>query len=77
MICYECDICRKAVKEDELETLILYKKSIDYCKNCKDKAESLKKAFLKSANYYNREFYKNLEEAEQNIFLRWKKNLKK
>lgn len=74
MVSYECDICRKKVKEDELETLILFKRSIDYCKNCKDKAMKIKKTLIKSRNYYEKEMYKNLEIAEKNILSKGKLN---
>lgn len=45
MIIHRCDICKKDVVH--LETMVLYKKSFDYCMNCKGEAERIKEEFKK------------------------------
>lgn len=49
MIIHRCDICKKNVAH--LETIVLYKKSFDYCINCKTEAERIKEKFNKEYEY--------------------------
>lgn len=70
MVTYRCDICHRKVKEEELETLILYKRSIDYCDKCATKANAIKNALKKSIRFYYNELDKQIQEAEKNILLR-------
>ena len=46
MIIQKCDLCGRNVSS--LDTVILYKNSFDYCKECKKEAEKI-------INEYNRE----------------------
>lgn len=43
MIIQKCDICKK--KSDNIQTIILHKKVIDYCPKCKIRAEQILKEF--------------------------------
>lgn len=51
MIIHRCDICKKNVAH--LETIVLYKKSFDYCINCKAEAERIKEKFKREYEYEN------------------------
>ena len=70
MIIYKCDLCKKKV--DKVESIILYSKRIDYCKECKEKASRIKRAMQKSIQYYNDELDKQIKEAEENILRRYR-----
>ena len=76
MVTYKCDGCGKEVKENEIDTMIICKQTIDYCRGCRVQVNRLKTAYIKSRNYYEEEFYKNIEEAEKNIYIKWKKKIK-
>jgi hypothetical protein len=65
MIIYKCDICKKQV--EQIESIVLYKTKLDYCENCKTKANKIKKAIANSIEYYNKEADKQIIEAEKNI----------
>lgn len=43
MIIQQCDICKRKVPI--LDTVVLYKKSIDYCEKCKNKVEKAKQEY--------------------------------
>lgn len=43
MIIYKCDICNK--KGTIFDSIVLYSKSIDYCRECKEKAEKIKQEY--------------------------------
>ncbi len=49
MIIQQCDICKREVPI--LDTLILYKKPIDYCERCRSKAEKLKQEYKREIEY--------------------------
>ena len=49
MIIQQCDICKRKVPI--LDTVVLYKKSIDYCEKCKNKVEKAKKEYEKEIEY--------------------------
>lgn len=49
MIIQQCDICKREVPI--LDTLILYKKSIDYCERCRSKVEKLKQEYKREIEY--------------------------
>ena len=70
MIIYKCDICNK--KADNIDSIILYTKRIDYCEKCKAKASKMRKAMENSRKYYIKEARKNIAEAEINILRRYK-----
>ena len=58
-----CDICKKPATD----TIILYRRKIDYCDNCKSKAAKIRRAIRNSIKYYNDVANKNIIEAEQRI----------
>lgn len=70
MIIYKCDICKKQV--DHIDSIVLYKTKLDYCKNCETKANKIKKAMANSITYYKSEADKQILEAENNILGRYK-----
>lgn len=43
MIIQKCDICNREVTI--LDTIVLYSKSIDYCRECREKAEKIKQEY--------------------------------
>lgn len=65
MIKYVCDLCNKEV--DKIETLIVYTKSIDYCKQCETKAKKARTTMKRSINFYNSEAERQIKEAESKI----------
>ena len=65
MIKYVCDLCNKEV--DKIETLIVYTKSIDYCKQCENKAKKARTTMKRSINFYNSEAERQIKEAESKI----------
>lgn len=67
---YKCDLCEKKVKQ--LESIVLYKTKLDYCEDCKIKANKIKKAMANSIEYYKKEADKQIVEAENNILGRYK-----
>lgn len=67
---YKCDLCEKKVKQ--LESIVLYKTKLDYCEDCKIKANKIKKAMANSIEYYKKEADKQIVEAENNILWRYK-----
>jgi len=70
MIIYKCDLCRK--KANKIDSIVLYKTKIDYCENCKTKANEIKRALTKSMKYFNDEFDRQITETEKNIIRRYK-----
>lgn len=49
MIIQQCDICKKEVLA--LDTMILYKKPIDFCENCRKRVEKAKQEYEKEIEY--------------------------
>lgn len=49
MIIKKCDFCKKEV--DYINTVVLYKKSIDFCEKCRKKAEKIIADFEKEIDY--------------------------
>ncbi len=43
MIIQKCDICNREVTI--LDTIVLYSKSIDYCRECREKAEKIEQEY--------------------------------
>lgn len=43
MIIQKCDICNREVTI--LDTIVLYSKPIDYCRECREKAEKIKQEY--------------------------------
>ena len=65
MIINKCDICGKTVLH--LDTIILYKESFDYCKNCKEKAEKIINEYKKEVTYEAVMLDSRLKSKERNI----------
>ena len=65
MIILQCDICKNETKK--IDTLVLYKKSIDYCENCKDKANKVREQFKREVKYENVVFDSWLKSKEIKI----------
>ena len=49
MIIQQCDICKREVST--LDTVILYKKPIDYCEKCRSKVGKLKQEYKREIEY--------------------------
>lgn len=62
----ECDLCGKKTKN--LNSIILYKKSIDYCNDCKNKAKEIKKEFKKQIQEEYLWFERTVEKIERNFY---------
>lgn len=71
---YKCDVCGKSV--NYLNTIILYKKSFDYCNKCKEQAEEIKDNFKKEVEYENIGLDSRLKTRERSIIskMRYKVN---
>ena len=74
MIIQKCDICLKTVKR--LETIIIYKQSIDYCNKCKSKIEDIIEKFKKDANFEKELMYANLKRKEKDYIKQIKKEIR-
>ncbi len=72
MIIYKCDLCKKEVSK--IESLILYKHTVDYCSNCIQKAKVIRNAMKHSIEYFKAEANKNIEQAEENILDKYVRN---
>lgn len=70
MIIFKCDLCKKKV--EKIDSIVLYKSKIDYCKNCEAKANKIKKAVVKSINYHKEQADKEIEKSENVILGRYK-----
>lgn len=68
MIIYKCDICKN--KTNSIDTIVLYKEKLDYCKECKAKANKIKRAMKNSLQYYNKKMDEELREVEKSILSR-------
>lgn len=65
MIKFQCDICKK--ETIKLETIVLYKKTINYCDKCMKKAYKLKCDVQKELNYKNFMFDNYMTHKEKEI----------
>lgn len=70
MIIFKCDLCNKKV--DRIDSIVLYRTKLDYCKECKDKIIKIKRAIKTSIDYFNKEAHKNIMQAEKQIISRYK-----
>lgn len=70
MIIQQCDICKREVPI--LDTVVLYKKPIDYCERCKNKVEKIKQEYKKEMEYEYCVLDSRLKSKERNLI----KNLK-
>lgn len=65
MIIQQCDICKRKVPI--LDTVVLYKKSIDYCEKCKNKVEKAKQEYKREMEYEYCELDSRLKSKERNL----------
>lgn len=65
MIIQQCDICKRKVPI--LDTVVLYKKSIDYCEKCKNKVEKAKQEYKKEMEYEYCVLDSRLKSKERNL----------
>lgn len=74
MIIQKCDICNREVTI--LDTIVLYSKSLDYCRECKEKAEKIKQAYKREIECLIIIMESRLKAKESNIIkeLRIKNN---
>lgn len=66
MIKYICDLCGK--ETTALHTMVLHKKSFEYCDSCKKRAEEIKKDFKDEIKQEYLTFEFNLKETEKNFY---------
>ena len=73
MIKIKCDICGK--EDNNIDTLVLYRKKIDYCNNikCKRKIMKIEKEFRKEIKYQNFMFDCALRNKEKRLLKEIKK----
>ena len=65
MIIQQCDICKRKVPI--LDTVVLYKKSIDYCEKCKNKVEKAKQEYKREMEYEYCTLDSRLKSKERNL----------
>ncbi len=66
MITYKCDICNS--RTTNLNTMILHKKTFDYCQNCKEKAEKIKNDFREEIKQEYILYESRLKKIEQDFY---------
>ena len=67
----QCDICKKETVN--LDTIILYNKTITYCDKCEEKVLEAKLQFKREVNYQNTLLDINLKNAEKRLIKELKK----
>lgn len=67
----QCDICKKETVN--LDTIILYNKTITYCDECEEKVLKSKLQFKREVNYQNTLLDINLKNAEKRLIKELKK----
>lgn len=65
MIIHKCDICKREVTI--LETIILYKKPIDYCERCRNRIEKAKQEYKREIEYEYCLLDSRLKSKERNL----------
>ena len=75
MIIKKCDVCNKEV--NNLNTIILYKKSIDYCNECKIIVEQMVSDFQKDVDFENVMMDNSLRKKEKKYLKKIKVDKKK
>lgn len=65
-----CDFCKK--RKDNIDTLVLYSQTIDYCKDCEPIVIKLKKQLKKSIKYYEDEKDRQLKQTEKFLIEKFK-----
>lgn len=67
----QCDICKRETVN--LDTIILYNKTITYCDKCEEKVLKSKLQFKREVNYQNTLLDINLKNAEKRLIKELKK----
>ena len=65
MIINKCDLCGKTVHH--LDTIVLYKESFDYCRDCKKEAEQIISEYKKEVTYEAVMLDSRLKKKKKNI----------
>lgn len=66
MIIQRCDLCNK--QSSFLQSMVLHKKTIDYCSACKEKAEQIKEDFRQVIKQEYMIYESRLRKAEQDFY---------
>jgi len=72
---YTCDICGKSV--NYLETMVIYRRSFDYCLKCRKEVEKIREEFKKEIDYQYVLLDAGLRAGEERIFSGIKNRKKK
>ncbi len=74
MIIQKCDICNR--EATIFDTIVLYSKSLDYCRECREKAEKIKQEYKREIEFQIIIMESRLKAKESNIIkdLRTKNN---
>ena len=65
MIIQKCDICKREVPI--IDTIVLYKKPIDYCERCRNKVEKIKQEYKQELEYQYCILDSRLRSKEKNL----------
>lgn len=65
MIKFKCDICNK--NTTTLETVILHKRTIDFCTDCKQKVDNIVEEFYKEKLQEYLKYEQRLKQIEKDI----------
>ncbi len=66
MIKSQCDLCKQ--NKNNLKTIVLHKKTFDYCKECENKAKKIREEFKKVIKLEYIKYESNLKKAEDTFF---------
>ena len=66
MIIHKCDICKK--KSNNIQTIILHKKVIDYCPKCRVRAEQIEHEFKKVRKQEYLLYEMSLRKVEEDFY---------
>lgn len=66
MITFKCDICQK--NRIDIKSMILHKKTIDYCTSCEKKAKQIKEDFKKEVKQEYISFEERLKKRERTFY---------
>ena len=71
MIIYKCDICNK--ETTNLKTIVLFKKSLDYCRECEEQTEEIQERIKEIIKSRYLEFESKVKVDEENLLRRYKR----
>lgn len=66
MVKFICDLCGK--ETNELNTIVIYKKAFQYCKNCNKRAFIIKQAFKREKQEEYLKYEERLKKIEEDFF---------